>query len=471
METKFAEVRVQGEIPPNSCKHSGNGHYYFNLSDDQALLKCVWFQGSRKIAASMEHDPLTGEVLGPHQRVSLADLQKGGSFVCQGKISLYPPRGEYQLVVNFMLKAGVANLAEEFERLKLKLAEAGFFDSARKRAIPKNPKRVALITSQGGAAICDFLRLAKTRGLSSKIRLFPTLVQGNEAAAEIINAIELANRQQWAEVIVLIRGGGSLEDLWCFNDVHLATSIFNSQVPVLAGIGHEIDFTLADLTADVRAATPTEAAVLLWSVRADLLDQVLAWQEKLERLQNNKLKHLDQKLMHLIKVLHLASPARRLQMLQERLEHLGLSFNLKFKNFLEQKVNQLRHYEVRLKQKLAPESLAAKELQINLLQERLERGLERLLQAKIEASKTAKQALEQRWSQNLKAKENLLEKLTALLATNNPTVLLNRGYAIIENATGQIITSTKQAHLKEDLQIHLVDGKLKVTVEKIVSNN
>ncbi|MBQ7738225.1 MAG: exodeoxyribonuclease VII large subunit [Desulfovibrionaceae bacterium] len=518
LETDFANVRVQGEVAPNSCKASQSGHYYFTLGDENASLKCAWFYRTRLAAQGNNFDPLTGEVFSESQRVTLADLKLGGSFLCIGKINVYPPRGEYQLVVTQMLKAGVANLAQEFERLKARLLALGYFDSARKRPIPINPRRVALITSESGAAIRDFWRIAQNRGLSSQIRLFPTLVQGKEAVGTIIAAIEEANSQKWADVIVIIRGGGSLEDLWCFNDVSVAKAIFESRLPILAGIGHEIDITLADMTADLRAATPTEAAVLLWGLRSELSERLLTLRTSLNRLFWGQFTQNRQKLLNLSKLLLSASPEKRLDVLHSRLEFLRTNFQRHMISFLEQKDQSLKLLLTSLRQKFRPEEFQARRMQVHLLEVKLNQGMINLLERKqkdlLGASQKLKDVvrakqqtlqvqltkfdaklklsldlltrnlaswldlkrqvfekyklgLAQNLSALLKAKSLDLEQLTLLLENNNPAVLLQRGYAMIEDQEGTIVSSITQASTGQNLAIHLADGVINVRVEQI----
>ena len=518
LETDFARVRVKGEIAPNSCAVPKSGHLYFTLGDKDASLKCVWFAGTRQAHQKKTYDLLTGEVFSSSDLVTLNDLKTGGSFLCTGKIDVYPKRGEYQLIVTQMFKAGIANLAQEFERLKAKLLAAGYFDAKRKRAMPKNPRRVALITSASGAVIHDFWRMAQNRGLAAQIRLFPTLVQGKEAVPTIIAAIQEANLQNWAQVIVIIRGGGSLEDLWCFNDEAVATAILNSKLPVLAGIGHEVDFTLADMTADLRAATPTEAAVLLWVLRSELSERLKTLDTHLGRLILNKITQAEQKLGHLTQALNLASPKKRLENLTTRLEHLQAAFEQHMGQFLAKKGLLLERTLASLLQKLRPEEFETKLMQVNLLEEKLNQNMVQFLQrkqdvllaseqrlkeqaqkrqealkvqlTKFEASlnlnlakfadkfnlwlqvkqKLMEQALanlSETWLAKLNDQKLRLDNLSLLLENNNPKVLLQRGYAMIEDAMGSIVSSVTQTSTGEKLAIHLADGVITVSVEQI----
>ena len=269
LEGRFPFVWVRGEV--SNLSRPGSGHIYFSLKDQDAQLQCVWFRGQQRQAEQgQSFDPLTGEVFDSPRPSPLELLRNGLDMLCAGRISVYAPRGQYQMLVELVQPAGQGLLAQAFEERKRRLAEAGYFAQERKRLPPWNPQRVALITSPSGAAVHDFLELARDRGSGAQIRLFPASVQGEEAAPEIVRALETANEQNWAQVIVLIRGGGSLEDLWAFNEESVAEAVFHSRLPVVAGIGHEVDVTLADMTADLRAATPSHAAQLLWPLRAEL---------------------------------------------------------------------------------------------------------------------------------------------------------------------------------------------------------
>ena len=265
LEGRFPFVWVRGEV--SNLSRPGSGHIYFSLKDQDAQLQCVWFRGQQRQAEQGQaFDPLTGEVFDTPRPSPLELLRNGLDLLCAGRISVYAPRGQYQLLVELVQPTGQGLLAQAFEERKRKLAEAGYFAQERKRPLPWNPQRVALITSPSGAAIHDFLELAQNRGCGAEIRLFPASVQGEEAAPEIIRALDEINAQGWAQVIVLIRGGGSLEDLWAFNEEAVAEAVFCSRLPVLAGIGHEVDVTLADLTAGLCARNSGNA----WTRRLPL---------------------------------------------------------------------------------------------------------------------------------------------------------------------------------------------------------
>ena len=316
LETAFPFVWVRGQVV--NLSRPSSGHVYFSLKDEDSSLAAVWFKGSHQESARF--DPLTGEVFEEGPRQSLAtSLKNGQEIVCAGRIAVYGQRGVYQLVVELAQEAGLGRLHEEFTRLRAALEARGFFDPERKRPLPEHPRRLAVITAPQGAAIHDFLRIAHDRGLGAAIRVYPAPVQGEGAAPAIIALLSRIWDEGWAECIVLIRGGGSIEDLWAFNDEALARAVHASPVPILAGIGHEVDFTLADMTADVRAATPTHAAQLLWPDRAELVREWRQLATALDRAAACGFARQQDRLERLLRGLTWASPRRRLAACSERL--------------------------------------------------------------------------------------------------------------------------------------------------------
>ncbi|MDD6087745.1 MAG: exodeoxyribonuclease VII large subunit [Desulfovibrionaceae bacterium] len=263
-------LRVRGEIV--NLSRSGSGHMYFSLRGHEELLQCVWFK-ARQFSRGI--NPFTGEVLQPEDDLlSPEDLRDGQTVICSGGLSLYGSRSVCQLIADLVQADGLGKYRADLMILQRKLQDRGYFLLERKRAIPANPQTVALITSPGSAAAHDFLSIAQQRGTGSKIFLYPVLVQGEDAPADIAAAIAKANTDNFAEVIALVRGGGSNEDLRAFDDERVASAIFASAIPVVAGIGHEINTSLADMTADLRAATPTHAAQLIWTDRSLILSQI-----------------------------------------------------------------------------------------------------------------------------------------------------------------------------------------------------
>ncbi|MDL2316902.1 exodeoxyribonuclease VII large subunit, partial [Desulfovibrio sp. OttesenSCG-928-A18] len=375
IEGSFPYVWVRGQI--SNLARPSSGHLYFSLRDENAMLAAVWFKNRQKDGEAF--DPLTGEVFENGPRPCLAASMKDGQeIICAGPLQLYSARGQYQLIVEIAQDAGLGLLHEQFEQLRRKLAGLGYFALERKRPAPVNPARVAVITAPGGAAIQDFLRIAQGRGLGSHIRIFPAPVQGDGAAARIRRNMQRIADEGWAQVLVLIRGGGSIEDLWAFNDEALAGSIFNFPLPVLAGIGHEVDFTLADMTADLRAATPTHAAQLLWPERESFFRQLRQLTDALKKNSASALERIGLRLEAGERDLAWRAPLRRLDRLRERLDATLQRLYGAGRFILEQRLARLQSRETALTPARA--GLPARYERLKALAQRLEpaplRGLE-----------------------------------------------------------------------------------------------
>lgn len=295
LEPTLANVWVRGEIC--NLRPASSGHLYFSLKDSDALLSCAFFGWGRKSGA--------------------IPLKEGLEVLVHGKISVYPPRGSYQLVLDQIHPLGAGALQLQFEAMKQRLAQAGLFEAARKRPIPKFPKKIAVVTSPTGAAIQDFLSVLQRRAPQAQVTIIPALVQGDAAVAQLVRAVQAANRLNLADVLVVTRGGGSLEDLWCFNSEELVHALAASKIPTVSAVGHEIDFTLADFVADLRAPTPSAAAEMLsagWLEAPMRLDEHQArLLQSMDRFLERKNRQLDQGASQL------RSPAAKLLEWQTRL--------------------------------------------------------------------------------------------------------------------------------------------------------
>ncbi|MDE6734953.1 MAG: exodeoxyribonuclease VII large subunit [Desulfovibrio sp.] len=464
LETRYPFVWVRGEV--SNLSRPASGHVYFSLKDAEAQIQCVWFRSRQREGRNF--DPLTGEVFDGPRPSPLAALANGLELLCAGRVSVYAPRGQYQLVVELVQPAGAGLLAQAFEERKRRLAAAGYFAQERKRALPWNPCRVALITSPGGAAIHDFLELAAARGCAAQIRLFPVSVQGERAVPEIVAALQEANAQAWAEVIVLVRGGGSLEDLWAFNEPPVADAIFHSRLPVLAGIGHEVDVSLADLTADRRAATPSHAAQLLWPLRAELLQRVDDLEMSLTRAMELRLERAAHALGLLERGLAWASPARRLERLAERLALLAAALPAAAGRLVDEKARRLDAVERRRRAALTEEGLRAKALRLEMLAT----ALPRLIGQRLEGARMQLDSLGGRlgraMSDQLRARAAQLEKLELTLQARDPLAPLERGYALLYRENGALARSVTEFAPGDPLRAQLADGSLGARVEKTV---
>ncbi len=442
LEERFAYVWVQGQV--TNVSRPASGHVYFSLRDEGASLACVWFKNRKP--GGERFDPLTGEVFEDGPRESLSErLENGQEVICSGRLTVYPPRGGYQLIVEFGQETGTGRLHAEFEALKLRLAALGYFDAARKRPLPRLPRRVAVITSPAGAAIRDFLRIVNTCGPGSEIRIYPSPVQGEEAPGRLAAMLRQAGADQWAELIVLIRGGGSLEDLWAFNSPLVAEAIFESPVPVLAGIGHEVDFTIADMTADARAATPTHAGHLLWPERRDLAQQVDESSLALQRRFLDMVERYEHSLATARRALSWFSPDRTLERGLERLAEARRRLLQAGEAIFVRRDARLTETRQRLGAAFGLPSVRERLAALDALEQRLRFSSERR-------------------AENIGAS---LDRLRLALEALDPLRPLGRGYSLALDVQGRIVRSVKDASPGMPLRVRVADGALDATIDRI----
>lgn len=441
IESEFPFVWVRGQVV--NLSRPGSGHCYFSLRDAEASLAVVWFkgaQGGKALAGGGRFNPLTGEV---YERSLAESLTDGMEVMVAGRLTVYPPRGGYQLVAELVQELGEGRLWLEFEALKKELAAKGYFDQARKRPLPSHPIRVAVVTAPSGAAIRDFIRLGRERGFGAQVRIYPTLVQGEAAPIGIVRAMLRAVADDWAQVLVLIRGGGSLEDLWAFNTAEVAGAIYASPLPVLTGVGHEVDVTIADMVADVRAATPSHAAQLLWPERTLLMQRLddleMASRRAIERLLGSR----ERELAALARGLAWLSPARRLDRLGEAFaaasRRLGLAGERRIEA-LERLVDGMRD---RLTHRFGPERLDIRQEAVKRRGEQLKSSLKFLLADR----------------------ERRLELAAARLAGLDPRAPLARGYSLTRvMRTGKMLRREGDVAPGDKLDIMVYDGHVAATV-------
>lgn len=303
LEQSFSSVWAEGEI--SNLSRPASGHLYFSLKDADAQIACALFKGSRF-----------------GLKIPAGQLENGLAVRARGRLTLYEARGSYQIIIDQIEPTGQGGLERALAELQAKLAAEGHFEQARKRPIPASPRRIGIITSPSGAAIHDALTTLARRNPAIPVILYPSAVQGESAAAELIRQIETANRRAECDTLLLIRGGGSLEDLWPFNHPDLIRAISQSRIPIISGVGHETDVTLADHAADLRAPTPTAAAELACPPLNQLGQQLDAYRHTLARLLSQHLHHRRQRLAHLEQRLALQHPERRLQQRAQQLDDL-----------------------------------------------------------------------------------------------------------------------------------------------------
>lgn len=315
LEHNFSNILLEGEISNFSCPSSG--HWYFTLKDETAQIRCAMFRMSQNTIKIFPKD--------------------GMHVVVRAKVSLYTSRGEYQLIVSQMEDIGIGILQKRFETLKQKLLLEGLFDNAHKKALPHFPQKIGIITSVTGAAIQDALSVLKRRYPIAQIVIYPTLVQGDLAADNIVNMIVRANYENVCDVLLLTRGGGSLEDLWPFNEEKVARAIYHSHLPIIAGIGHEVDFTIADFVVDVRAPTPSAAAETLVPDKTEISAQISQKKKQLKHYLQRLLHQYHLKIAAFSQQLQQQHPKTKLSVEQQQLKH--------YQHKLLMLINQLISYQ------------------------------------------------------------------------------------------------------------------------------
>ena len=417
LERSIPLVWVRGEV--SNFTQAASGHWYFTLKDERAGVRAVMFRGR---AQAVGFVPRAGD------RVEL-----------RARVSLYEPRGDFQLQVEAMRRAGLGDLYEAFLRLKEKLAAEGLFDPARKRVPPPLPRRIGVITSLQAAALRDVLSALARRAPHVEVIVYPAPVQGADAAGRLAAALALANRRREVDTLLLVRGGGSIEDLWSFNDEALARAIAASELPVVCGVGHETDFTIADFAADLRAPTPTAAAELACAPRSEWLARVQGAAASLLRAQQRRLERGAQRVDRL--AARLVSPAQRLAHRRDQLQALA--------------------------RRLAAASLSPLErrrARLGLLRARLAHRTPDLPRA---AERTQRQshALAQAMRRSLAAGQSRLHAAQARLRALDPQLTLGRGYAIVRDAEGAIVRDAGSLAPGQPLSLRLARGQAQARVE------
>ena len=337
LEEKFSNIWVEGEI--SNMRIPSSGHVYLTLKDESSQLKAVMFR---------------------YQNRNLKfELEDGLQVIVFGNISVYEPRGEYQLIIEHMEPKGVGALQLAFEQLKEKLFKEGLFDTKHKKPIPVLPKKIGVITSPTGAVIRDILRVINRRFQNVHILIYPVRVQGEGAGEEIARAIEEMNENEAADVLILARGGGSIEDLWAFNEEIVARAIFKSKIPIISAIGHEIDYTISDFVADLRAPTPSAAAEMVIQSKEELLQRVKTQHDLLFRIVLSRISELRSRVSHLIRSRVFVYPERAINQYQQRVDELFVRIRRRALQNLELKKRDLKNV-LGLLDKLSPLAVLAR---------------------------------------------------------------------------------------------------------------
>jgi len=428
LEGSFPLLWVEGEL--SNLAQPASGHIYFSLKDPSAQVRCAMFRSKRLL---LGFRPVN------HQQV-----------LVRARVGLYEGRGEFQLIVEHMEPAGEGALRLQFERLKERLAAAGLFDESQKRPLTSIPRQVGLITSPTGAAVRDLLTVLERRFPALPVLIYPAQVQGERATKELVAALDLANERAECDVLILARGGGSLEDLQAFNAEALARAIRRSAIPVVTGIGHEIDLSIADLAADRRGATPSAAAELVSPSAQHLAQRVRAYRQRLETALMRELAVRRQGFAAAERHLRLLHPLGRLRRRQQRVEALQRRLATAVERRLVAARGRLDPLALRVRGASPQGELARRGLIVDALGRRLAEAMERILDARGERLARAVQGLEAR----------------------SPLATLTRGFAILRRVpTGQVITDTGQLVPGDRVDAHLARGSLVLEVIEVVGED
>lgn len=417
LEGSFPNLWVEGEI--SNLSQPSSGHLYFTLKDSGAQIRAAMFRGNNRF---LRFTPKNGQ-----------------QVMVKARLSLYAPRGDYQLIVELMEEAGLGALRRAFDALRLRLQQEGLFDSERKRELPSPPRHIAVITSPTGAAIRDILSVLGRRFPGLPVTVLPVPVQGVEAPPAIVRALALANAQPDFDVILLARGGGSLEDLWAFNDEAVARAIAASRLPVVTGVGHETDFTIADFVADLRAPTPSAAAELLSPDGEELLASFEGFELLLARALRHRLARSTQELAHLRA--RLRHPGQRLRDLAQRLDDLELRLRRAGQQGLAARQTALAALAARLRGQQPGQKLPALRQQVGSLDLRLAQAMR----------------------QQLRTQSTQLAHLAERAQLASPLAILARGYAVVTHE-GQVLRSVQDAAPGTVVSTRLADGTFTASV-------
>ena len=426
LELQFQQLWLVGEV--SNFVAAASGHWYFSLKDQAAQVKVAMFKQANRYATVRP--------------------QNGQQVLIRARISVYEPRGEYQLLAEFIEPAGAGLLKQQFEQLKAKLAAEGLFAPERKRPLPANPRRVGVITSPTGAAVRDIITVLARRAPGIELIIYPCQVQGETAAAQLRTMLSTAIRRNEVDVLIIGRGGGSIEDLWCFNDEALARAVAECPIPIVSAVGHEIDFALTDFVADVRAATPSAAAELVSPDQSQYLTALTQLQQRLSRAVRRQLAQQQPRLLQLQQRLQQLHPQRRLEQQQQRLDELHLRLQRRMQQQLQTARRQHSYLQQSLQHLSPAKAIKQQQLQLQQLAKRIQQAQQ----------------------QQLKYSSQQLARLSAQLHTVSPLATLARGYSISFDSQQQALTSSAQLKVGDAISTRLAQGSFSAVVTQIVKD-
>ena len=422
LEKRFPDVWVTGEV--SNFRGATSGHLYFTLKDASAQIRAVCF---RNQARYLKFKP-----------------QDGISVIARGHLSVYESRGEYQFYVDYLEPAGIGALQLAFEQLKQKLASEGLFDAARKKPLPVLPRAIGVVTSPTGAVIRDILRVLKRRFRNMNVTIYPVKVQGEGAAEEIAEGIAYFSKHPIVDVLIVARGGGSLEDLWAFNEETVARAIASSQIPVISAVGHETDFTISDFVADLRAPTPSAAAELVVHRKQDFADEL---RERARRMGQ---------------VMRLRLSEAREQFTALRMHHVFQTIRTR----LGERAQRVDDCIVELNRVIREKLGGCREALLHVSAGLARYDFRRLLKLKHAELEERAVKLQSEFARLLVERRNRLVQFDALLRERSPLTILNRGYSITRDVQGHIVRDAAQVSIGDDLSLRLARGELGASVTK-----
>lgn len=420
LEEQLGRVWLNAEI--SNFTSPSSGHWYLTLKDNHSQIRSAMFKGRNSM---VRFRPVNGQ-----------------QVLVSGTISVYEPRGDYQLIIDSMQHAGDGMLAQEFEALKMKLASEGLFATETKRPLPSQIQRIGVITSPTGAAIRDVLNVLKRRDPSIEVVIYPTQVQGTSAGPAICQAIELANARNEVDVLLLTRGGGSLEDLWCFNNEQLAWTIYNSALVVVSAVGHEIDVTISDYVADVRAPTPSAGAELLSKDSQEKANRLKQLQTRLTQSIRHVQLNKHNQLIQYQQRLHRNDPARKLQQFEQRFDEMQFKLQAIMAKKLTHYATAQQQLAHRLNQRSPSHKLSLETQRVNYLHTKLNEAAKHYM---VNTQKRFEAAVHQ-------------------LETVSPLATLSRGYSITHH-DGKVLLNAEQVNHGDELTIQLKQGQIKANAK------
>lgn len=422
LESELNTVWLCGEI--SNFIAASSGHWYLSLKDSKSQVKCAMFKGNNR-------------------RVRIQP-RNGQQVLVRARVSLYEPRGDFQLIIEQMEDEGDGLLRQQYELLKSKLTQEGVFDHRYKQQIPESIRRVGIVTSPTGAAVRDIISVINRRNAGIEIIVYPSLVQGETAAVQVAQMINIANQRNECDVLIVGRGGGSLEDLWCFNEEPTVRAIFDSAIPVISAVGHEVDTTLSDYVADLRAPTPSAAAELVSTNTQDLMQKLSVYHRRLQVSFAQILTQKKQQYNNLYHRLSQVHPKKQLEFQQQRVDEL----ELRLKRAQTANITQKHQFPEQLKSRLLQQSplhtISSGETKSQQLHQRLKLAIQNRLQSK---EQVFKQTIEQ-------------------LHIVSPLATIARGYSVSRTSSGKIIKSIEQVNENEEFSVQVADGTLLATLQE-----